>query len=504
MTPWEVERMATPIPPRMLGILSFPTYTRRPGLETRTRPEMIFSLPGPYLRYTRSVPCFLSSMRRKFLMKPSSLRISVMRTLSLEAGMSTFSCSARLALRMRVRRSAIGSLIDMSGSSPARLDHPGHLALEGELPEAEPAELELSDEAARAPAQLAAVVHARLELGGLVQALRLHDERGLGHALGLPEGNAQVGEERLGFLVGVGRGDHDHVHAAHLVHLVEHDLREDHLLLEPEGVVPAAVEGLGGHALEVAHAGEGDVDEAIEELVHARPAQRHLAADGRVLTQLEVGDGLLGPRHHRLLSRDGEEVRHREVEDLGILLALAHAHVEHDLLEARHLEGVGVAPLLHHGGDYRRPEPVAQPRGDIARHPRARRGRRGCGGRRRSALGGSTCTAAARLTLAPALRSLAALRSLRLFRLRIHQHHVRQVDRPLALDDAALPELLSRALVLLDHVDVLDEHAPLVSEYAQDLAALALLLARHHDDRVALPHVCVCHAVLRSLPERER
>src|SRR5215470_831134 len=91
-----------------------------------------------------------------------------------------------------------------------------------------------------------------------------------------------------------------------------------------------------------------------------------------------------------------------------------------------------------------------------------------------------------------------------LVRLRIHQHHVRQVDRSLALDDAALPELLSRALVLLDHVDVLDEHAPLVPEHAQDLAALALLLARDHDDRVALPHVCVCHAVLRSLPERER
>src|SRR5262249_1011746 len=42
-----------------------------------------------------------------------------------------------------------------------------------------------------------------------------------------------------------------------------------------------------------------------------------------------------------------------------------------------------------------------------------------------------------------------------LVRLRIHQHHVRQVNRPLALDDAALPQLLGRALVLLDHVDVL-------------------------------------------------
>src|ERR1700720_2509306 len=113
---------------------------------------MIFSLPA-YFRYTRSTPCLLSSMTRKFLVNPSSLRISAMRSLSFDDGMSTFSCSARLALRMRVRKSAIGSLIDMATRPlPARLDHARHLALEGELPEADPAELELPEEAARPPA----------------------------------------------------------------------------------------------------------------------------------------------------------------------------------------------------------------------------------------------------------------------------------------------------------------------------------------------------------------
>src|SRR6266702_1954985 len=136
-------------------------------------------------------------MRRKFLMNPSSLRISVIRTLSLEDGMSSFSCSARLSLRMRVSRSAIGSLIDMVVRPlPTGLDHARHLALEGELPEAEPAELELSQKAARPAAQLAAAVDARLELGRLLQPLRLHDERGLRHALRLPpEGNAEVRSE---------------------------------------------------------------------------------------------------------------------------------------------------------------------------------------------------------------------------------------------------------------------------------------------------------------------
>src|SRR5262245_28136484 len=90
--------------------------------------------------------------------------------------MSTFSCSARLALRMRVNRSAMGSLI--MTESPARLDHAGHLALERELAEADAAQLELPQVSPRAAAQLAAVVDARLELH---RALRLHDQRGLGH-----------------------------------------------------------------------------------------------------------------------------------------------------------------------------------------------------------------------------------------------------------------------------------------------------------------------------------
>ena len=54
----------------------------------------------------------------------------------------------------------------------------------------------------------------------------------------------------------------------------------------------------------------------------------------------------------------------------------------------------------------------------------------------------------------------------------------RQWQRRLALDDPALAELLRRALVLLHHVDVLDDHPPLGRQHAQDLAALALLPAR--------------------------
>src|SRR3989475_703722 len=55
--------------------------------------------------------------------------------------------------------------------------------------------------------------------------------------------------------------------------------------------------------------------------------------------------------------------------------------------------------------------------------------------------------------------------------------HVGEGQRPLPLDDAALPQLLRRPLVLLDHVDVLHEHAPLLRTHAQHLTALAPLLA---------------------------
>src|SRR5438309_2145167 len=113
-------------------------------------------------------------MTRKFLMNPSSLRISAIRSLSFDDGMSTFSCSARLALRMRVRKSAIGSL---SMGLPARLDHAGHLALERELAEADAARLELAQVPAGAVANPATGVSARLELG---LAVLDHGVRALG------------------------------------------------------------------------------------------------------------------------------------------------------------------------------------------------------------------------------------------------------------------------------------------------------------------------------------
>src|SRR5213592_4975706 len=55
--------------------------------------------------------------------------------------------------------------------------------------------------------------------------------------------------------------------------------------------------------------------------------------------------GFVYPRSDRLLSRDRLEIGRREVEHLGVLPSLADAHVDHDLLDARHLPRIRVPAL---------------------------------------------------------------------------------------------------------------------------------------------------------------
>src|SRR5690606_34853094 len=136
------------------------------------------------------------------------------------------------------------------------------------------------------------------------------------------------------------------VEAAGGVDLVVADLREDHLLLDPEAVVAAAVEAVGRDAAEVADAGQSDVDETVEERPHAHAAQRHTQADGHAGADLEVRDRLLGPGDGRTLQRDLSDLARRLVEHLGVFPGLADAHVDDDLLDARHRHDVAVAVTL--------------------------------------------------------------------------------------------------------------------------------------------------------------
>src|SRR3954447_26473013 len=113
-------------------------------------------------------------------MYPSSFRRRAISTFIFEVGIVTCSCSALLALRMRVSMSATGSV---SIGSPARLGHARDAALVRELAQADPAEAELPVDRARAPAAVAARVLADLEPR---RSRLLDDQRFLCHLHLLP------------------------------------------------------------------------------------------------------------------------------------------------------------------------------------------------------------------------------------------------------------------------------------------------------------------------------
>src|SRR6266516_1131952 len=101
--------------------------------------------------------------------------------LNRDAGASTASCWACSALRIRVRKSAVVSVIVMGRRLlPARLRHPRDHALVRELAQADPADAELPVHRAGPAAATAAGVPAGLELG---RAPLAHHLRGLGHVL---------------------------------------------------------------------------------------------------------------------------------------------------------------------------------------------------------------------------------------------------------------------------------------------------------------------------------
>src|SRR5688572_24287949 len=110
------------------------------------------------------MPCLSSSSAVTLWTKPSSRRISAIRSLRFERGHSTSCLRARIPLRMRARKSAIGSVIDIESSSPARLDNAGDIAAKSQLAEAEPAHLELTEVRTRTAAALAAALLTNLEL----------------------------------------------------------------------------------------------------------------------------------------------------------------------------------------------------------------------------------------------------------------------------------------------------------------------------------------------------
>src|SRR3972149_9144710 len=164
-----------------------------------------------------------------------------------------------------------------------------------EVAQADPAETELAEHGARAAAAVAARVVPHLELR---PAGVLDDERLLRHSLAVPslrgERQAEPAQKRVRLLVRRRCGGDRDVEASDRRDAVVVDLREDDLLANAEREIAAAVERAGVEPPEVPDARERDRAGPVEELPHARAAQRHARADRHALAQLEARDRLGG------------------------------------------------------------------------------------------------------------------------------------------------------------------------------------------------------------------
>src|SRR5258705_5765732 len=122
---------------------------------------------------------------------------------SFECGITTSSWPACSPLRIRVRKSAIGSVIDIARLLPARLLDARDQTLVRDLAQADPAQAELAEIRTRTTAALAAVVVARRVL----RRARLLDTLGsLGHLvsrLRIFEGSVALFRLRRGIRLGV-------------------------------------------------------------------------------------------------------------------------------------------------------------------------------------------------------------------------------------------------------------------------------------------------------------
>src|SRR5919202_4426833 len=106
-------------------------------------------------------------------MYPSSLSRRAISCFIREFGISTWSWSARFALRIRLSMSAIGS-VSTCVLLPGTLGHAGDRALMRELAQADPAEAELPEHRARPAAAATARVVADAVL---LRPLGLRDQR---------------------------------------------------------------------------------------------------------------------------------------------------------------------------------------------------------------------------------------------------------------------------------------------------------------------------------------
>src|ERR1700690_49441 len=185
-------------------------------------------------------------------------------TFSFEEGRSTRGCFAIAALRIRVSRSAMGSVCIRPylfsylrfEKLPACLHHAGDFSLERVAAETNAAHIELAEVATRAAADPAAVAFADLELQLPLHLCKLCSAAHSPSLSLLPlraERHAELLQKFAALFVVCGRGCDGDVHALDFVHARVINFREHELVFEAECVIAAAVERVWRQALEITH-----------------------------------------------------------------------------------------------------------------------------------------------------------------------------------------------------------------------------------------------------------
>src|SRR6266849_1784036 len=394
--------------------------------------------------------------------------------LSLETGTSTRWCLAAAALRRRVRKSAMGSVCIVL--LPTGFDDAGNFSLERHTAKTDSAHLELADIPARAAAAAAAVTYPHLEfrllerLGDFCCACHL-----LRHSF-FAKRKPQRLEQLAALLIVLRAGRHGDVHALDLVHARVIDLRKDQLVLQSQGVIPAAVERILRQAAEVANARKHHVAQAVEKFVHVVAAQSHCAADGHALANLEIRDGLLRPRDYGLLPGDLAKFHRRSVQQLRVLAGFAEADVDGDFLQLRHVHHVLPAKPLHQRWHRLRPVFFLQSTLHRLLLP--------CPllVQRRVAMPAAAHFRAVRQNVVADAGVFATAPA--------NDHHVRDVDSSFLLDDPAF-DVLRRVgtRVPLDDSDVLDHYGVLLRVDRKHPPALAGVFPGNHLDVIALANL---------------
>src|SRR5580704_960724 len=172
---------------------------------------------------------------------------------SFEDGISTRECFAVEAFLIRVKKSAIGSVVILP-SLPTCLHHAGNFSLERVAAETDAAQFKSAQKTPGASAYAATVPLADLELQ---LPLHFRELTGTRHASLVslsPKRNAEQLQQLAPFFVTSCCGRYGNVHAFDFVHPGVIDLGENQLVFDSDGVVASAIKRIRRQAFKVTNA----------------------------------------------------------------------------------------------------------------------------------------------------------------------------------------------------------------------------------------------------------